>query len=389
MTSSHVAIDTGLDPTAEDAIQKMKGKEVGALEAITPQERIDQIQWYHEFDFPNGLKARSRLPPVEVAFHRKLWDWTRSELDKIDFTGKTVLDIGCWDGFWSFYAKQRGASRVLATDDETQNWAGSAGLDLAKELLGLSIETRTDVSIYEVAQLGERFDIVLCMGVYYHLVDPFFAFSQIRRCTHERSVVVFEGDFAMDGFVQPPQAAYLDLTDERRCFMPTLTCFLQLLAANYFRVTTGSTIQGRVLVACEPFVGENSLHRYRPPFGLHNYDPRFSDHSRACLLRHNARIALRAGDLAAARTNFIQALRLEPSHLKAYKGLLNTFLPFGLFVADLRRLRHSRAGVLRHKARMALRAGDRVGARTNFIQALRLEPSHLKAYKGLLKTYLP
>ena len=35
--------------------------------------------------------------------------------------------MGCWDGYWSFYAEQRGAARVLATDDASQNWAGSAG----------------------------------------------------------------------------------------------------------------------------------------------------------------------------------------------------------------------------------------------------------------------
>jgi tRNA (mo5U34)-methyltransferase len=305
------------------------------LEHAALQERIDQIQWYHEIDFPNGLKARSKADGTEA--HRKLWNWMRSELDKIDFAGKTVLDIGCWDGYWSFYAEQRGASRVLATDDDTQNWAGSAGLKLAKKLIRSSIETRTDVSIYEATKLKERFDIILCMGVYYHLVDPFLGFAQVRHCARERSVVVFEGDFAPDGFVQPEQAAYLDLTGGLHCFVPTVTCLRQTLEANYFRISTQSIYHGepthpwnRILVACEPFVGENPLHRYRPPSGLHVYDPRFPDRSsekEASLLRHNARIALRAGNRDAARRNFVEALRLEPFHLKAYKGLLKTFLP--------------------------------------------------------------
>jgi tRNA (mo5U34)-methyltransferase len=305
------------------------------LELAPLQQRIDQIRWYHEFDFPNGLKSRAKHRHTEA--HRKLWEWMRSELDKIDFAGKTVLDIGCWDGYWSFYAERRGASRVLATDDETQNWGGSAGLALARELMGSSIETRTDVSIYEAAKLKERFDIVLCMGVYYHLVDPFLGFSQVRHCAHERSVVVFEGEFAPDWFVQPQQAAYIDITDPWHRFMPTLPCLRQMLEANYLRVSTESTYHGqpaqpanRILATCEPFIGENTLHRYRPPFGLHSYDPRFTEHSpgrQASLLRHSARVALRGGDCAGARRNFVKALRLEPFHLKAYKGLLKTYLP--------------------------------------------------------------
>ena len=295
------------------------------MELAALQHRIDQIQWYHEFDFPNGLKARAKDPDVEP--HRKLWAWMRSELDKIDFGGKTVLDIGCWDGYWSFYAEQRGASRVLATDDETQNWAGSAGLKLARKLMGSSVKTRTDVSIYAAAKLKQRFDIVLCMGVYYHLLDPFLGFSQVRHCAHEKSIVVFEGDFAPDSLVRPQQAAYLDVADRLHCFVPTVTCLRQMLEANYFRVSTECTYYGRILVACAPFVGKNLLHAYCPPFGLHVYDPRFSPRLEARLLRHNARVALRSGDRAAARRDFIKSLRLEPLRVKAYKGLIQTFLP--------------------------------------------------------------
>src|SRR5262245_8908971 len=90
------------------------------------QARIDAINWYHEFDFVDGLLATAKTP--DVAFHRKLWAFIRATLDTIDFAGKTVLDIGCWDGYWSFYAERRGAVHVLATDDARQNWAGDTGL---------------------------------------------------------------------------------------------------------------------------------------------------------------------------------------------------------------------------------------------------------------------
>lgn len=245
------------------------------------QQRIDQVTWYHDIDFPNGLKARTKSRDAES--HRELWKWMRSELEKIDFVGRSVLDIGCWDGYWSFYAERRGAARVLASDDKTQNWSGNAGLELAKELMASSIETRTDVSIYEASKLDERFDVVLCLGVYYHLVDPFYAFSQVRHCSHEGSVVIFEGDFAPDWFVKPEHAAYYDLGHEARCFVPTVPCLRQILEANYFHVLSESVYHGspsqsvnRILLVCEPFHAENAMHCTRPPFGLHAYDPRFS-----------------------------------------------------------------------------------------------------------------
>ena len=164
------------------------------MDSLQAQERINQILWYHDFDFPMGLKARSTL--AEADSHRDLWKWMRGELDKVNFSGKNVLDLGCWDGYWSFYAKQRGAARVLAADDKTQNFSENCGLELAAELMGAPIDIRTDVSIYEASKLGERFEVILCLGVYYHLVDPFYAFSQVRHCSRDRSVVIFEGDFA-------------------------------------------------------------------------------------------------------------------------------------------------------------------------------------------------
>jgi hypothetical protein len=51
------------------------------------QDRIDAIDWYHEFDFGNGLVAKPKSPED----HPKFWAHIRSRLDSIDFAGKTVL----------------------------------------------------------------------------------------------------------------------------------------------------------------------------------------------------------------------------------------------------------------------------------------------------------
>src|SRR5262249_2432390 len=116
------------------------------------------------------------------------------ELDRVDFAGKAVLDLGCWDGYWSFYAERRGAGHVLASDDASQNWSGSRGLLLARRLLGSRVEVDLGLSVYEAAaRLGRRFDVVLCLGLYYHLPDPFLAFAQVRHLLAPGGVAVVEG----------------------------------------------------------------------------------------------------------------------------------------------------------------------------------------------------
>lgn len=265
------------------------------------QKRIDAIQWYHEFEFPGGFKAGPVTHDSDA--HRRLWRFIQQNLDGIDFAGKTVLDIGCWDGYWSFYAERRGASHVLATDDASQNWAGSKGLVLAKELLKSNVETNLGVSVYELEKLSKRFDIVLCLGVYYHLIDPFFAFAQIRHVCHENTVVVLEGDVT-DGL--RPNTSHFDFSDPALpTFVPGKDNLDMMLRAAYLapqsqslldamkplhwrrrlRIST-DTIYGkygrlphrltRAVTVCRPFRGTNSLHAYKPPFGLHRYDDRFS-----------------------------------------------------------------------------------------------------------------
>jgi tRNA (mo5U34)-methyltransferase len=198
------------------------------------QDRIDAIDWYHEFDFGNGLVAKPKSPED----HPKFWAHIRSRLDSIDFAGKTVLDIGCWDGYWSFYAEQRGAAQVLSIDDCEQNWAGDAGLRLAKELLHSSIEINTKLPVYELTSLQRKFDVILCLGVYYHLIDPFYAFSQIRHCCHENSIVVFEGD-VRSNFGLPSGAGIHHFTHSDGAvarFRPTPAVLSGFLEAAYLQV---------------------------------------------------------------------------------------------------------------------------------------------------------
>jgi len=94
-----------------------------------------------------------------------------------DLTNMSVLDIGCNGGFYSIEMKKRGARRVLGIDHDEQY------LDQARfatEVLGLDISFR-QMSVYDLPKLQERFDLVLFLGVFYHLRYPLLALDLLRQ----------------------------------------------------------------------------------------------------------------------------------------------------------------------------------------------------------------
>ncbi|WP_375457807.1 TIGR04290 family methyltransferase [uncultured Enterovirga sp.] len=94
-----------------------------------------------------------------------------------DLTGRSVLDIGCNGGFYSIEMKRRGAERVLGIDFDEDYLAQAR---FAAEVSGAEIEF-AKLSVYDVAALGERFDLVVFMGVLYHLRHPLLALDLIHE----------------------------------------------------------------------------------------------------------------------------------------------------------------------------------------------------------------
>jgi len=94
-----------------------------------------------------------------------------------DLTGMTVLDVGCNAGFYSIEMKRRGARRVLGIDHDVQYLEQAR---FAAHVLDLDIAFQ-QMSVYEVPRLNERFDLVLFMGVFYHLRYPLLALDLLRR----------------------------------------------------------------------------------------------------------------------------------------------------------------------------------------------------------------
>ena len=105
-----------------------------------------------------------------------------------NLSGKSVLDIGCNAGFYSVEMKRRGAARVLGIDTE-EHYLKQARL--VRDELGLDIEYRR-CSAYDVPSLAETFDVVLFMGLFYHLRYPLYALDRVVQTVAAGGLLVFQ-----------------------------------------------------------------------------------------------------------------------------------------------------------------------------------------------------
>jgi tRNA (mo5U34)-methyltransferase len=102
-----------------------------------------------------------------------------------DLRGRTVLDIGCNAGFYSIEMKRRGADRVAAIDSDERYLSQAR---FASEVCKVEIEFRR-MSVYDVAVLGEKFDLVIFMGVFYHLRHPLLALDLLHEHVVKNTLV--------------------------------------------------------------------------------------------------------------------------------------------------------------------------------------------------------
>jgi tRNA (mo5U34)-methyltransferase len=110
----------------------------------------------------------------------------------LNLKGKTVLDVGAWDGYFSFLAERRGARKVLAIDNlqNRDKTRGRTGFEVAKEVLNSRVDYEV-MDVRDIDRLEEEFDVIFFFGVYYHLEDPYTALVKLqKKC---RELMIMEG----------------------------------------------------------------------------------------------------------------------------------------------------------------------------------------------------
>lgn len=162
--------------------------------------RVDALgPWFQNIDLGHGIQTA----PDHFLGDYPAFKFARfAEVLPEDLAGASVLDIGCNAGFYSIEMKRRGAGRVLGIDSD-QRYLAQARL-VADELGFGDIEYRM-LSVYDVGALGESFDLVVFMGVLYHLRHPLLALDLIREHV-ARDLMLFQTmQQGVDDVLQVPE----------------------------------------------------------------------------------------------------------------------------------------------------------------------------------------
>jgi tRNA (mo5U34)-methyltransferase len=184
------------------------------------QEKIARIEnipfWFHSIDLGNGI-----ITPGQKSHDQLLTEYSTMKVPPLD--GKSVLDVGAWDGFFSFQAEREGAGRVMALDHyiwsmnihkqqayyrncrdkgvvpspyhmvpghwDPGNLPGKRGFDTAHRILNSRVEQIVaDFMTMDLVTIG-AFDVAFFLGVLYHLENPFEALKRLAMLTRETAII--------------------------------------------------------------------------------------------------------------------------------------------------------------------------------------------------------
>jgi tRNA (mo5U34)-methyltransferase len=235
----------------------------------TPRTRGSMIErlgpWFHNLHLPDGTQT---APHHQLGdFPRYKWEVLRPHIpERLD--GWTALDLGCNAGFYSFELARRGATVTAIDLDERYlkqaRWAAKQyGLQDA-------IEFRR-MQVYDLAGLPERYDLVLFMGLFYHLRYPLLGLDLVACRT--RRLMIFQ-TLRTPGFeverevldspledreilTRPgwPQMAFIEHSfagDPTNWWVPNHACVLAMVRSSGFTVKAHL---GHEIYLCEPRSG--------------------------------------------------------------------------------------------------------------------------------------
>jgi tRNA (mo5U34)-methyltransferase len=233
--------------------------------------------WFHNLDL-NGIQT---APDHFLGdYPSTKWRQFADALPK-DLSGQTVLDIGCNAGFYAMEMKRRRADRVVAIDSEEEYLRQAR---FAADLNALDIEFRA-LSVYDVGALRERFDIVLFMGVLYHLRHPLLAldlvhehvardllvFQSMQRGSPETAFIESDYDFWQEAHFNEPAYPKLHFVENRyshdptNWWIPNRSCAEAMLRSSGFEITARPEAEVYICRRIEAPYGSGAVYPKRAP----------------------------------------------------------------------------------------------------------------------------
>jgi len=194
-------------------------------------QKVNELEWLHSIDLGNGVVTPGKWgAPSELVL---------KAFDTIDFSGKKVLDVGTCNGLWAFEAEKRGAKEVHAIDFlELIDYAYQPAFSLAHQALNSQVHYHPDTAVYDVERLGiSDFDIVLFLGVYYHIKNPLLALAKLRRVTRSGGRILISGDVIHnedDAFARFYYRTYH--VHESNWWVPSIACLREWAECSFFDI---------------------------------------------------------------------------------------------------------------------------------------------------------
>jgi len=214
---------------------------------------MDKINWWHTFDFPE-LKTKGRdktqLKLKGLGIPKDLREWS-------------VLDVGAWDGYFSFLCEKRGAKKVLAIDTVTwqskELWSpekssylphtGKAGFNHAKKVLKSKVEDKEiEVEDITIDKVG-TFDLVLYLGIFYHMENPFKILRNLYQITNKLLIIETHTD---GNYLSIPAMIFYPNNecnnDLGTWWGPNLPCLIEMLKVIGFKPKLKSVGGNRAVI---------------------------------------------------------------------------------------------------------------------------------------------
>lgn len=206
---------------------------------------MNEIQWWHQINLGN-TRNKEILTPGRDNSEVKL----QAIMMPKDLTGKTVIDVGAWDGFFSFEAEKRGAE-VLAIDtvmwkehktfDVHKNMevihTGKRGFDFAHKMLNSKV-TSEEIEVMDLSEKNVgKHDLVLCLGILYHMENPFGMCKVMKDLTAKGGQLILETHIDFQNISKPVMAFYPTNecnNDVGTWFGPNPACVAVMLKAAGF-----------------------------------------------------------------------------------------------------------------------------------------------------------
>jgi tRNA (mo5U34)-methyltransferase len=148
------------------------------------QSRVSDLgPWFHNLRLGSSAVVETAPDHPLGDFPANFWQFFKHAIPD-DLRDRTVLDIGCNGGFYSFELKRRGAAHVLGVDHDPV-YLNQARF--ARDQLGLDVDF-VQGDVYDIDRIvgGEQFDFIVFMGVLYHLRHPLFALEKVAGLVRRR-----------------------------------------------------------------------------------------------------------------------------------------------------------------------------------------------------------